>query len=250
MAESHLSEAACLIEQGATYRKRVGLQPLQAQATRFSPVSNRLPSPSISATPPTYHFDLEGRWQRAFVDGTHFLKALDGTVQSIDRVREGPNLVLKRSTLDASAAAAISTRRSASMALALIGDLDAGNLGRIDPSSPKATPLPSDELREFLERIARWDTAAWLAHRERYFATYGPMPFLPPECLTAVVLQATLGHTGPFGSGRAHRPTRSTARPETFEQHAREVAALWGRRLFKAAPFSSPATTSCAAGTT
>ena len=48
---------------------------------------------------PIYHFDLEGRWQRAFVAGTHYLKGLDATVQAIDRVREGANLVLKRRTL-------------------------------------------------------------------------------------------------------------------------------------------------------
>ena len=49
---------------------------------------------------PIYHFDLEGRWQRAFVDGTHYLKGLDATVHAIDRVREGPNLVLKRQNVD------------------------------------------------------------------------------------------------------------------------------------------------------
>ena len=52
MAEDHLSEAACLIEQGATYRRRVGLQPIaRVPATRFSPGSSRVLSPSISATP-------------------------------------------------------------------------------------------------------------------------------------------------------------------------------------------------------
>ena len=59
------------------------------------------------------------------------------------------------------------------------------------------------------------------------------MPFLPPECLNAVVLQATLGHTG-----RIWIRPRSVAEPyrrspDEFRQHAREVAALWGRRLLQ-----------------
>ncbi len=87
MAEGHLSEAACLLEQGATYRRRVGLKPLHVPGdpifAGFKPGAFAI----YFGDAPFYHFDLEGRWQRAFVDGTHFLKALDGTVQSIDRVR-------------------------------------------------------------------------------------------------------------------------------------------------------------------
>ena len=49
---------------------------------------------------PIYHFDLEGRWQRAFLEPTHYLKSLDTRVQMIDRVREGANLVLKRWDLE------------------------------------------------------------------------------------------------------------------------------------------------------
>ena len=45
---------------------------------------------------PIFHFDLEGRWQRAFVEGIHYLKAPDTTVQAIDRVRVEKNLVLRR----------------------------------------------------------------------------------------------------------------------------------------------------------
>ena len=69
-----------------------------------------------------------------------------------------------------------------------------GRFRRQEPPAGKAMPLGNDELQDFLERIGRWDTAAWFAHRERYTATYGPLPFLPPECQNAVVLQATLGH--------------------------------------------------------
>jgi hypothetical protein len=232
MAEGHLSEAACLIEQGATYRRRVGLRPLQGHSdpifTGFKPGAFAV----YFGDAPFYHFDLEGRWQRAFVDGTHYLKALDGSVQSIDRVREGPNLVLKRNTLSHAAASEFDSQVR-SMALDLIADLDAEKLGRVEPTSPKAVALPQDELREFLTQVTRWNGAAWFAHRERHFETYGPMPFLPPECLSAVVLQATLGQTGQFGSGLPPVAEPHRRSPDEFRQHAREVAALWGRRLLQ-----------------
>src|SRR4029077_1501181 len=101
---------ACLIEQGATYRWRVGLQPRHEPG---EPIFTGFKTAAFAVyfgDAPFYHFDLEGRWQRAFVEGTHFLKSLDGTVQSIDRVREGPSLVLKRSTLDEATAAEFDSR--------------------------------------------------------------------------------------------------------------------------------------------
>ena len=120
------------------------------------------------------------------------------------------------------------------MALALVGDLDAGKLARIEPSSPKAMPLTPEDLHDFLDRISAWDSAAWIAHRERFGSTYGPpMPFLPPECLTSVVLQATLGHAADFGSGRAPLAAPHRRTPDQFRQHAREVASVWGRRLLQ-----------------
>ena len=65
-------------------------------------------------------------------------------------------------------------------------------------------------------------------------ATYGPLPFLPPECQNAVVLQATLGHAEGRTFGLSvRRPNRMCGRPEEFAQHTRDVAAFWGRRLLQ-----------------
>ena len=105
---------------------------------------------------PIYHFDLEGRWQRAFVDGTHYLKGLDANVHAIDRVREGPNLVLKRRTL-ADAEAGELDERVRSTALDLIAGLECGQLGRVEPASPKASRWQATELGDFLNRIGSWD---------------------------------------------------------------------------------------------
>ena len=128
MVEDHPTEAACLLEQGASYRRRIGLKPV---VTPGDPIFAGFKQGAFSlyfGDAPIYHFDLEGRWQRAFVDGTHYLKGLDATVHAIDRVREGPNLVLKRRTLTCAEAADFD-ERVRSTALELIAGLDAGTAG-------------------------------------------------------------------------------------------------------------------------
>jgi len=232
MAENHPTEAACLLQQGASYRRRIGLEPV---ATPGDPIFAGFKHGAFSiyfGDAPIYHFDLDGRWQRAFVDGTHFLKGLDASVQAIDRVRDGPNLVLKRKTLACTEASDFDARVR-SVAIELIADLGAGRLGRVEPPAQKAQPLASHELRDFLERISSWDAARWFAHRQRYLATYGPLPFVPPECQNAVVLQATLGHAGGVGFGLSPAAEPHTRSPAEFAQHVRDVAALWGRRLLQ-----------------
>src|SRR4029077_16531574 len=49
----------------------------------------------------------------------------------------------------------------------------------------------------------------------------------------AVILQATIGQTGQFGSGHATSGDSYRRTPDEFRQHARDVAALWGRRLLQ-----------------
>jgi hypothetical protein len=230
MDSPHRTEAACLLETGATYHRRIGLLPPIAAAepifAGFKPGAFSL----YFGDEPIYHFDLEGRWQRAFVDGTHYLKGLDGCVQTIDRVREGPSLVLKRQILDEALASEFDARVRG-VALDLIAGLDAGRLDRINPPSSKAQPLDSAELREFLERISRWDGDRWRLHCARYRATYAALPFLPPECQNGVVLQATIGSSGRFGTGPKPTEKLSVRTVAEFEQHAQDVKALWGRRL-------------------
>ena len=120
-----------------------------------------------------------------------------------------------------------------STAIDLCTHVDAGSLDRVEPEVAQGGTLEADELRDFLDRISMWDSAAWFAHRERYLSTFGPLPLLPPECQNAVVLQATLGHaTGvAFGGAPVNEAyTRSTAE---FAQHTKDVARLWGRRLLQ-----------------
>ncbi len=228
----HRAEAACLLETGALYRRRIGLVPATG---KDEPIFAGFKHGAFSlyfGDEPIYHFDLEGRWQRAYVDGLHFLKGLDAEVHAIDRLREGPNMVLRRRKLSFGEAGDLDARIR-SVALDLMAGLDGGRFVRKSPPLGKADPLADRDLRDFLEGISRWDAAAWFAHRERYTGTYGPLPFLPPECQNAVVLQATLGHAGgqTFGLSKAAEPYVRGA--EEFAQHAGEVARLWGRRLLQ-----------------
>jgi hypothetical protein len=117
------------------------------------------------------------------------------------------------------------------VALALIADLGAGRLARLEPPAQRAQPLTAKDLRDFLERIASWDNGRWLDHEALYRTNCGPLPFLPPECQNAVVVQATLGHRSGVGFGLSRASERLVRSPAEFDQHARDVAVLWGRRL-------------------
>jgi hypothetical protein len=221
------TEAACLLQSGSMYARRFGFKTASGEVI-FAGVKPGGVSLYFGDAP-IYHFDLDGRWQRAFVDGTHYLKGLDAIVRSIDRERESGAMVLVRETLhDAGTAELDASIRS--VALALSDDLDSGQL-EILPTPLKARSFTPEDFRSFLDRVAAWDSTAWLGHRERYLATYGPLPFLPPDCPNALILQATLGHAGgvAFGGGQA---TEHHARSSgEFREHAWAVAALTGRRI-------------------
>ncbi len=232
MSQEHRTEAACLLEQGASYGRRIGLQPLTPDE---DPIFAGFKQGAFSlyfGDAPIFHFDLEGRWQRAFIDGTHFLKGLDATVHAIDRVREGSNLVLKRRTLLLDETAQID-ERIRSTAQELISGMSAGRLARADPPSTKAQALETDELRAFLERLISWDSAAWTAHREHCQRTYGPLPFLPPECQNAVVVQATISAAGSVSFGINPDGSPVVRSSTQFAEHLEDVATLWGRRLLQ-----------------
>jgi hypothetical protein len=221
------TEAACLLQSGAMYPRRVGFK----TATGGDLFAGVKPG-GVSlyfGDAPIYHFDLDGRWQRAFIDGVHYLKGLDATVRSIDRERENGGMVLRRNTLPFGRAVDLDASIRA-IALDLIDDLDSGRLEILEsPSSAKA--FGSENFRDFLERVAAWDSAAWFAHRERYLGTYGPIPFLPPDCPNALVLQATLGHANGRAFGRAKPAEFYVRSSKEFAEHAAAVSKLIGRRI-------------------
>jgi hypothetical protein len=228
MTASAHSEAACLLETGRLYTSRVGLATRDGDALTFAGFKKGAFSLYFDDAP-IYHFDLEGRWQRVFLEGTHFLKGLDTTVHRIDRVREGVNLVLRRKILSFAETADLDARVRAT-ALDLIESIIGSRLDRREPPAG-IPPLTTEALVDFLERIAAWDADAWFAHRERYLSTYGPLPFVPPDCQNAVILQATLGHAGGIGFGGSPVAEHYVRSAAEFEAHCRDVAKLLGRRL-------------------
>ena len=221
MAET--TEAACLLQTGSSYASRIGLR-RPSGAEVFAGIKAGGVSLYFDDEP-IYHLDFDGRWQRAFVSGIHYLKGLDPAIRAVAREREGSNLVLRRRTLPEAEAVAFdaSVRR---MALDLIADLDAGRLELLPPPG-SARAIGAAEIREFLAKIAAWDAPAWASYRDRYRAAYiPPLPFLPPDCPNALVLQATSGRA--FARGDAG----AIARPAgDFERHARAVADLLGGRI-------------------
>jgi hypothetical protein len=222
----HETEAACLLRTGAQYGRRVGLQGDKGDLA-FLGVKHGAVS-LYFGDEPIYHFDLEGRWQRVYAQGTHYRKSLDGQVVAIDRVREGENLVLHRRTLSWAETSDLDETVRAT-AISVLDSLGCGGLALAQPPAGTVA-LESASARELLERIAGWDAAAWFSLRERYLAAYGALPFLPPDCHQSVVLQATLGHVGgvAFGGGPVAEHYVRTV-PE-FADHVRAVASLFGRR--------------------
>jgi hypothetical protein len=230
MTQDHQTEAACLLQSGAMYHHRIGLRPAAGDFVfaGFKPGAFSL----YFGDAPIFHFDLEGRWQRAYVRDRHYLKRLDASIHEIDRVREGANLVLKRRTLDDAEARRLDSEIR-DVAASVRAGIEEKGYGLEGPPGEKARAIDADALRDFLDRIVAWDADAWRAHRERYHAAYGPLPFTPPDCQNAVILQATLGDDGrSFGGGEAHE--HRVRPPDEFECHVREVASLLGRRLLQA----------------
>jgi hypothetical protein len=223
------TEAACLLGSGVQYFRRLGLRPCPDRLV-FVGIKRGAFSLYFDDEP-IYHFDLEGRWQRAFVAGTHYRKALDGSVDAIDRPREGASLVLRRRALSYAEAADL----DASIRSAVLDVVEGLGVGRWEAVAP--TPgdvaMAPGEMCELLDRAARWDAAAWFALREKYLATYGPIPFLPPDCHQAVVLQATLGHAAGLAFGNGPAAEHYVRSPDEFARHVRAVAALLGRRVLQ-----------------
>jgi hypothetical protein len=209
----HETEAVCLLRTGNLYPRRVGLRAADGRLV-FAGIKHSAIS-LYDDDDPHAHFDLDGRWQRAYRNGIHYRKALDGSVDAIARQREGANLVLRRRSLPFTEIVDLDAAIRDD-ALALLDELGSDSRQPLPPP-PGHEVLAPEELRELLERIVEWDTAAWFRHRERYLATYRNLPFLPPDAHQSAVLQ-----TAVEGVWRT---------PDEMADHARSVVSLLGRRL-------------------
>jgi len=225
------TEAACLLETGALYGLRVMFQPEQGD-----PIFAGFKQGAFSlyyGDEPIFHFDREGRWQRAFVQGIHYLKGLDATVQAIDRVREGKNMILKRRTLSFAEASDLDALIRGT-AISLGEALTSGKLRRVEPPAKEGIePMEDLLLLDILERVARWDASAWFAYREKYLAAHGVLPFLPADCQSSLIVQGTLGNKGDSGFGGGSASPYHARSPQEFIDHVRAVRRLVGTRLLQ-----------------
>ena len=241
--DDHRTEAACLLETGALYRTRIGLEPSGGDGPLvFAGVKPGAFS-LYFGDEPIYHFDLEGRWQRAYIDGIHYLKGLDAEIHAIDRVREGPNLVLHRRKLGFGESTDLDARLR-SVALDLIAALGNGRFRQLGPPDGKASPLGVEELVDFLETIARWDARRLVCppraiHRDLW-----------PTALAPAGMPERGGHPGDARPRRGARRSACRPRPSPTSAMRRNSPSTSARSprsgavaSRKAASSSSPATT-------
>jgi hypothetical protein len=225
---AQMSEAACLLQTGALYSLRRGFRRLVGDQI-FLGVKPGAFSIYIGDAP-IYHFDLEGRWQRAFIDGVHYLKSLDTTVQAIDRVRDGDNLVLKRRPLTTSEATKLDERIGA-----LAIDLRNGLGSTLEPLDPPegVRQLDDDHVQLLLTTVASWNGEVWSEQRSAYLNTYEAIPFVPPDSSSPVILQATLGPASGTAFGGEASTTYRERSIQEFADHVQKVARLLGRGVIQ-----------------
>lgn len=246
---AHLTEAACLIEQGAMFPRRMGLRDASGRTVLigFKPGACSI----YFDDEPIYHFDLDGRWQRAFigldpnapetpknlagVPGTHYLKALGTASTALVRLRESQEIKIHRKLLNFEETVDLDDHVR-NMAMTLHARIATGELEPVPPPTEgrkAGEPVRVEELLDFLERIADWDTAAWLRQKQRFEGTFGILPMNPPACPGPVVFQATLGDSSPnaIGFGGAASTPEYVRDDQEFHKHVQEVVHLWGRRL-------------------
>ena len=212
------TEAAALLRVGAIYPKRLGLRD-EAGRLIFAGVKRGAFSLYFDDEP-IYHFDLDGRWQRAYIDGNHFRKALDQSVDLIGRARVPEGIALLRRSCPLAEIAGLDDAIR-DVAIDVSVGLATGRFAIAGPPSAEDT-LGVEELRDLLDRVASWDASAWFAMKERHLRVYRAAgAFIPPDAQNAIVLE-------PFDEeGR-------TRDPGDFASHCRDVARLLGLRAIQA----------------
>jgi len=224
MPAPQTTEAEALLKSGALYPVRIGLQgpsgPLLFAGFKHGAFS------IYEGDEPSSHYDLEGRWQRAYIDPCHDVKRLDGTVHAIERPRRGRQMTLARRVLNDEEVTALDDRLR-TRAAELLDQLRAGAFKLVAPPNADQA-MSQSRLEAMLEAIARWDADAWKAHRQRIRNTYGPIGLVPPDCQNALVLQATIGHRNGRAFGKEDSTPIQERSAEAFTEHCRDVADILG----------------------
>ena len=171
------SEASALLRAGRFIRDASAYATLLV--TCCSPGSNERFSLYFDDEP-IYHFDLDGRWQRAYIDGNHCRKALNQSVDLIGRTRVPEGIALTRRA--GSRAEIDSDDSIRATALDVSVGLSRERYTIVGPPDPAAA-LDVEDLRDLLDRVATWDAAAWFARMEQFVRVYGTRPASFPPML-------------------------------------------------------------------
>jgi radical SAM superfamily enzyme YgiQ (UPF0313 family) len=145
------------------------------------------------------HFDLEGRWNRAQLDGHTFLRGLDGVVLERFGAADGADARLR------------DPRATHAQIVALV-----------ERARPGAPPTLSD-----------WTVERLLAEPQRFLAAYRPVGIVPPDRYRSLIIQATQGcaYNGclfcSLYKGQRHR----VVPPDELRAHVRRVKDFIGSGL-------------------
>lgn len=212
------TEAAGLLRVGVIYPRRIGLRDASGHLL-FAGVKRGAFSLYFDDEP-IFHFDLDGRWQRAYVDGDHYRKALGQSVDRIGRTRVDEGIALSRHVASRTEIDSLDDSIRATALDVSVG-LSEGRFAIVPPPDPSAA-LGVEDLRDLLDRVATWDAAAWFSRREDYVRIYGSRAsFIPPDAQNAIVLR-------PFDGDGLPRDV------DGFAAHCRDVAKFLGRRAIQA----------------
>jgi len=177
---------------------------------------------------PAYHFDLEGRLEKAVeLDG--FVRRSHGNRLLVTRRERGEaGGGLRRTLREAPDAGALCDAAS-TVARAALDAARADLPGTFEFARPDAgTALGG--LAPHLEGASRFDARAAAVEAERFSRIYRPIAILPPDAYRALVLQATEGclHNACRFCGFYRGIEFRRKDPREFREHVREVKAYWG----------------------
>lgn len=164
----------------------------------------------------TYHFDQDGRFLSAFLEGTNYKRGLDNTFRMKRRAAPG----------------------ATSPTRAVLSDSQARHLfhrvvSRVRHLYHRGRVLIPANLHPWIEQIAAWDFERLAAERESFRAIYKPLGILPPDQYHSVVVQATEGCTWnrcTFCTFYRDRPFRIKP-PDEFREHAHQVRHFFGQAI-------------------
>jgi hypothetical protein len=222
------TEAELLFRSGQLYLRRVGFVGPDGVLT-FVGVKHGAVS-VYWGDAPHLHFDLDGRWQRIFLEGTHYRKGLDGRTVALDRPRVDGRMQLERGELGGESVARLDAW-AASRAGALAEAVRSGAVESVPPPAP-AAGLDPVEAAGWLDLVSGWDARRWVEQSRLVRDAAHPWPALPPAGEGLLVVQATLGESGMVGTGGERPPEALRVRSVTgFADHLAAMRTIVGRRL-------------------